>query len=429
MADRDIRELADLLWQGRLSPAEEPGRSTLFEVAPGMALVTAFGNSIAVKMRDGLLVVDASGRRPGPRVVEAIRSWDPSPVRTIILTHGHADHAGGLAAFDADAEARGYPRPHVIAHEKVPARMDRYARTAGYNTLINIRQFGRDVLGSGGTGGDGDRRAAMEAAWRDWRRPDQVYRDELELEIGEEKFRLRHGMGETDDHTWVWWASRRCLFPGDLFIWRTPNAGNPQKVQRYPAEWAEALREMASLGPELMVPSHSLPIFGAARIQKALDETAAVLETIVEQVLALMNRGARLDEVIHSVRVPDELLSRPYLRPLYDEPEFIVRNIWRLYGGWWDGNAANLKPAAEAALAAELASLAGGAARLAERGEELAAEGDLRLACHLVELAGLVEPTDPIVRAARAAVYEPRAQAETSLMSRGIFQAAAREHE
>ncbi len=427
MADWDVRDLADRLWKGKLPPAEEPGRSALLEISHDMALVTAFGNSIAIKQRDGLLVIDTSGRRPAARVVESIRSWDTSPVRTIILTHGHADHTGGLAAFDSDAEARGYPRPHVIAQENVPARMDRYSRTAGYNTLINIRQFGRDVLG--GAASSTDRRAALEDVWRDWRRPDQVFREELELAVDEEKFHLHHGLGETDDHTWIWWASRRCLFPGDLFIWRTPNAGNPQKVQRYPWEWAEALRKMAALGPEVMVPSHSLPVFGAARVQQALDETATVLETLVEQTLALMNRGARLDEIIHSVQAPDELLARPYLRPLYDEPEFIVRNVWRLYGGWWDGNAANLKPAPESDLAVELATLAGGAVRLAERGERLAAAGNLRLACHLVEIAGLAEPGDPVVRAARAAVYELRAQAEMSLMSKGIFQAAAREHE
>ena len=38
------------------------------------------------------------------------------------------------------------------------------------------------------------------------------------------------------------------LLPGDLFIWVFPNAGNPQKVQRYPDDWAVALRKMAVLG-------------------------------------------------------------------------------------------------------------------------------------------------------------------------------------
>ena len=37
----------------------------------------------------------------------------------------------------------------------------------------------------------------------------------------------------------------RAVFVGDLLTWVFPNAGNPQKVQRYPREWAAALREMS----------------------------------------------------------------------------------------------------------------------------------------------------------------------------------------
>jgi alkyl sulfatase BDS1-like metallo-beta-lactamase superfamily hydrolase len=140
-----------------------------------------------------------------------------------------------------------------------------------------------------------------------------------------------------------------------------------------------------------------------------------------------MNAGATLDEIIHTVRVPDALLERPYLRPVYDEPEFIVRNVWRLYGGWYDGDPARLKPAPAAALATEVAALAGGPARLAQRAGELSAAGDHRLACHLVELAVRAAPEDDDVHAVRATVYAARAETETSTMARGIFGHAAAE--
>ena len=59
------------------------------------------------------------------------------------------------------------------------------------------------------------------------------------------------------------------------------------------------------------------------------------------------------------MRAPDHLLDKPYLGPIYDEPEFVVRNIWRLFGGWYDGDPSHLKPAPAASFAAEIASLAG----------------------------------------------------------------------
>jgi alkyl sulfatase BDS1-like metallo-beta-lactamase superfamily hydrolase len=111
---------------------------------------------------------------------------------------------------------------------------------------------------------------------------------------------------------------------------------------------------------------------------------------------------------------------------MYDEPEFVVRNIWRLYGGWWDGDPANLKPARERALAAEIAALAGGAGRLADRALAVA-DDDIRLACHLVELAVQAEPQNRRAHGARAEIYQRRRDAETSLMAKGIFGAAANE--
>ncbi len=110
---------------------------------------------------------------------------------------------------------------------------------------------------------------------------------------------------------------------------------------------------MSARRPELLLPAHGLPIAGQARIARVLDGVAGALEDLVHAVLDMMNAGSTLDEIIHSVTVPEQTLARPYLRPNYDEPEFVVRNIWRLYGGWWDGNPAWLKPPPDALLAAE----------------------------------------------------------------------------
>jgi len=215
------------------------------------------------------------------------------------------------------------------------------------------------------------------------------------------------------------------LCTGDLFIWASPNCGNPQKVQRFPREWAAALRQMAALDAEVLCPGHGVPIWGRAAVRRALAETASYLEALVEQVIALLDRGARLDAILAAVAPPPELAARPYLAATYDEPEFIVRNLYRLYAGWWDGNPAHLKPPREAALARELAELAGGAARLAERARAVAA--DPRLACELIELAALAAPDDAAIRATRRALYQARAAEERSLMARGIYAGASDE--
>src|SRR6185437_6760575 len=254
-----------------------------------------------------------------------------------------------------------------------------------------------------------------------------TYAEELTVTIGGVAFALRHEKGETDDHTITWLADRRVLCSGDLFIWASPNAGNPQKVQRYPREWAAALRRMIALEPEYLLPGHGVPIIGADRIRQALTDAADLLDSLVDQTLAIMNSGGRLDDAIHGVIPPPHLIDRPYLRPVYDEPEFIVRNVWRQYGGWWDGNPSTLKPAPDRELATELAALAGGARALAERATALASAGQLRLAGHLAELAWLAAPQDRAVGQVKHDVYTVLAQGSTSTMASGVFRWAAGE--
>jgi alkyl sulfatase BDS1-like metallo-beta-lactamase superfamily hydrolase len=141
----------------------------------------------------------------------------------------------------------------------------------------------------------------------------------------------------------------------------------------------------------------------------------------------MMNAGEPLDRIIHEVKVSPEVLAKPYLRPLYDEPEFVVRNIWRLYGGWYDGNPAHLKPAPEATLAREITDLVGNVATLVERAQTLADAEDWRLASHLIELAVQAAPEDRSAHAARADIYKRRRKREASLMAKGIFGHAARQ--
>ena len=385
----------------------------LSELADDLAIVESFSHVVAFRTTAGLAIVDTATAQLAEGAIPALRRWSDDPVHTIVYTHGHADHVGGAQKVLAEAAERGRPRPHIVGHENVPTRFDRYRLTRGYNDVINTRQFGA--------------RGNAIGFPRDWVHPSTTFRDRLTMKVGDLAIELRHAKGETDDHAWGWVAERKTILAGDFFIWNFPNAGNPQKVQRYPVEWARALREMAALEPELFVPAHGLPIAGKERIAMVLDDVASALEDLVSRTLEMMNAGARLDEIVHTVKVPPATLAKPYLRPTYDEPEFVVRNVWRMYGGWYDGNPANLKPATDIAVANEVAALAGGASAMVERAVELAEQGDedsLRLACHLAEWAGLAAPDDKGVAEKRAQVYEARRRIETSLMARGIFREA-----
>jgi alkyl sulfatase BDS1-like metallo-beta-lactamase superfamily hydrolase len=416
--------------------ADEPVNRTsgeLSEIADGLAMVESFSHVVTWNSGDGLVCFDTSHVNTGQQVVDSIRSWSSDPFNALVYTHGHVDHVGGSVAFGANAAALGHQAPRVIGHKNVQQRFDRYRYTNDWNVAINARQFG-------GIRGDvnsimNDLRPADGAP----RLSDFIPRNTLDttdvvdkfasMKFGDTEVEFHHGRGETDDHLWSWFPEKKWIASGDFVIWNFPNAGNPQKVQRWPIEWAAALRDMIAKGPELLLPAHGLPIAGKERIARVLDEIATALENLVRDVVTMMNAGETLNTIIHTVRVPEATLGKPYLRPLYDEPEFVVRNIWRLFGGWWDGAPSRLKPSPDEILAVELASLSGGADVLMRRAVELAASGDLRLACHLADFAGWAAPDDPDIHHMRAEIYETRRKGETSLMSKGIFKGAMRESE
>jgi alkyl sulfatase BDS1-like metallo-beta-lactamase superfamily hydrolase len=409
-----VRDVAEALWTGEKSTVQLNPLTTFYgleQITDGLAFVSAFANVVAVDTGEGLVLLDTGSFIMAQHMFRTVREWNDRPLHTAVYTHGHADHVFGVKPFEAESADKGWSAPEVIAHEMLPPRFDRYKATAGYNGAINARQFRQPGL-----------------KWpTEYRYPDRTFRDRLSLDIGGVQFELNHDRGETDDHVWIWIPDRKVVCTGDLFIWASPNCGNPQKVQRFPKEWAAALRKMAALQPETLLPGHGPPIFGADRVAQALDETATLLETVHDQTLSLMNEGKTLDTVLAEVEIPTELLERPYLRPVYDEPEFIVRNLWRLYGGWYDGSPPRLKPPRDRTIASEVCALAGGAGAVAERALAVADSGDLPLACQLAEWAWLAAPDDEAVKKARRQVYNRRADTESSLMARSIFMAAAEE--
>ncbi|MBF6600438.1 MAG: MBL fold metallo-hydrolase [Dehalococcoidia bacterium] len=411
-----IREVAERMWSGETAAAEAHPVHARYpegdEILDGVLFYKGLATANTIDTGDGLVMLDTGAINDAKPLHDAVRAWRAdAPLAAAVFSHHHVDHIFGVGAFEEEAEERRWPRPVVYGHEGLGPNFDRYKKTQGWNAAINIRQFALPI---------------ERFRWfNEYRYPDVTYGERMTFRRGALTFELHHGRGETDDATWTWVPERRLLFPGDLFIWAAPNAGNPQKVQRFAGEWAAALREMASLDADALLPGHGMPIFGADRVRIALTDTADLLDTLESQTLALMNAGATLDRVLHEVQMPQHLLGKPYLRPIYDHPQFILRNIWRLYGGWYDGEPDNLLPAPRAEQAREWVTLAGGLDRVLGRAAALAAEGNARLACHLVEFAVIAEPGSAEAHRTRATIYAARAQDEESSMSRNILNHAA----
>jgi glyoxylase-like metal-dependent hydrolase (beta-lactamase superfamily II) len=384
------------------------------EVADGVYWLSEFSNVVAFETGEGLFLVDTADAARAPGLADRLREVTDAPVHTAVYTHGHVDHVHGLESFLREDQ----DDPRVVGHENVPARFERYARTAGHNEAINARQFGGAVeSGADQVTGDSPFRVPDYP-------PTTLYDGDLTLEVGELTFELHHGRGETDDHTWVYCPEKDVLCSGDFLISAAPNPGNPQKVQRYPGEWAAELRRMEALGPGTLCPGHGEPMQDPDRIRERLRTTEDYLDTIVERTIDALNDGSPPHvDIVHEVDLPDA--DEPWLHEVYDEGEFIVRSVIRYYGGWWTGRPSELKPARREAVAEEIIDLVGSVEAVVDRAVALAADGEFRLACHLADYALEAAPEDEAVREAVVDVYERRADRAASLMAANLYHSAA----
>jgi glyoxylase-like metal-dependent hydrolase (beta-lactamase superfamily II) len=378
------------------------------EVAPDVFMHPVFVNSYALRTTDGLVLIDPGFGETSEALRGLVRGWSNAPLRVAVYTHGHADHAFGLRAFLAAGE-----RPDIVAQENCAARFRRYAAFHGLNARINQRQFG----------------LSEPVFPRRFDFPTTYVRERLERRLGDLTLDLRAARGETDDALWAWVPERRYLFTGDLVIWQAPNCGNPQKMQRYPEDWADALDAMAELRAEWLFPGHGLVVQGEAAVRQVLIDGARYLRVLVNAVRDRLNAGERPEDILHAVRPDPELATRPYLAATYDHPSFIVRNLLRLWAGWWDGNAAHLLPATPAAVANEVAALAGGPGALVARGRALLDAGDPTLAAHLAEWAVRAASGDHATHALKRDVYRRLLADSDCLMARGIYRAALNDAE
>ncbi len=340
-------------------------------------------NVVVFETSEGLVVVDTGMSAAGPVVNELIRSVSDRPIHTIIYTHGHVDHAYGTWALMAD-------QPRIIAHEDVTVRFDRYIRLRG----SIAKYMGQPV-------------SSLPERASDLIYPTHTFEDDLSLTIGGEIFELRARPGETDDQLYVWVPGRKILATADYYQGFLPNAGNGKRVQRYPQEWADALLEMASEEPDLLLPAHGAALREPALIQENLRILAEALQLVIDHTVAELNKGTRQDLVYRSLEVPDRLLNHPSLKQQYVSWQDISKMVMRRHVGWWDDIPSHWAPASFDAQAAEIGRLAGGVAQLDRRARALL-DTDIVMASHLADWAWFAQPGDPMAQKLLIDVYAHR---------------------
>ena len=106
--------LFERLWSGAAQMeewTEAVSAGVITSVAENIITVhtTYFCGSVtAIRTSEGLVLIDTAKPDTAAQTLATIRSWDDSPIHTVIYTHGHIDHTSGIKVIDEEADATSH---------------------------------------------------------------------------------------------------------------------------------------------------------------------------------------------------------------------------------------------------------------------------------------------------------------------------------
>ncbi len=284
------------------------------EVAPGVHVAIARGvpyyvaNSVVIIGGDDVLLVDSSaGPGEGATLRQAIRTLTPRPIRYVVDTHFHFDHALGHAAFPGavtigHVETRaglmlGVRQPTLASNiAALPGRAGTLrAQAAAEGDRAKREGLERDAAS---TDAYGKALAALAPSTSDL-----TFSDGLTVWLGTREVRILHlGRGHTAGDTVVYLPAERVICTGDLFNGYIGYMGDA-----FVDEWAETLGRLAQIDFQTVVAGHGQPFRGKERIAPV----QACLRDLWRQAEAMKRAGtpaneaaARVDLRAHAAQFP-----------------------------------------------------------------------------------------------------------------------------
>ena len=122
----------------------------IWPVRDGIYLIVGAGGNTTVHVgEDGVLVVDTKLATASDALLAAIKQISDKPIRYVINTHSHFDHASGLRTFAAEGATIVTHRENVPYYEQIwsyprtiaPDRLARSGRAASLEGVVGARTF------------------------------------------------------------------------------------------------------------------------------------------------------------------------------------------------------------------------------------------------------------------------------------------------
>jgi glyoxylase-like metal-dependent hydrolase (beta-lactamase superfamily II) len=263
--------MLDTAWVAYTQTAKPPGPLRIAKVKEDLYMVSGEGGNVAVYVTsEGVILVDDMFDRNHADILIQVKSVSDKPIRYVLNTHQHDDHAGG--------DLKMLPIAEVVAHRNARAN------------LTDIKQpYYEDTPGT------------------PIGLPRVTFTDEFAVHLGGKEVRAKYfGRGHTNGDAIIYFPELKVIHTGDLFLGRNAPRGGaaqtrPPGVNIYVdyaqggsfMEWTRTLDGALELDFDSVIPGH-----GPVSTKDDVKKFRADLETMRTRLIGIVRSSGNKDEMV-----------------------------------------------------------------------------------------------------------------------------------
>lgn len=344
------------------------------KISDSIYMAATSGNVYMVTTPAGNVIIDTATAAQAPIAKNLLVAESQGPVKYIILTHGHADHIGGIGLWKEAGT-------QIIAQRNYVEFVNYVTRLEGFFAPRNAAAFNRPAQEVGPWAGNYGAKIDPTVFF------DATYK----FTLGGIEFDLFSTPGETPDHLTVWIPAYKAAFIGDNYSGigiPEPNSfPNLYAIRgtkpRWALDWIKSLDTVLELNPEIVLNGHGDPIIGNQEITRRLKRYRDAIQYVHDETVKGMNSGKDVFTLMQEIKLP----ASYDLSQVFGKVSWSVRGIYDGYAGWYDMNPASMYELPPSSVYPDLVKLAGGPEALARLALEKVEAGEPVEALHLTDIA------------------------------------------
>jgi len=360
----------------------------VINVNDAISMVQGFGNTFLVKTSEGNVIVDTSIPAHAQKHKQLLSGTTSGPIKYIILTHGHGDHTGGVPLWKESGT-------EIIAQKNHVEFMHYQTRLGAFYATRNAAQFGGNLGARTNQSWPGNYAAKLE--------PTILFDEKYEFTLGGVKFEIYRAPSETYDHLFVWVPQYKAVFTGDVYYESFPNIYTLRGTEpRWALDYINSLNAILALKPEVVLPSHGLPIKGNDEIVRRVTRYRDAIQYVHDEVVKGMNAGKDVHTLMREIKLPASL----DVGESYGKLTWSIRGIYEGYVGWFDLNPVTMYEKPVSSVYPDVVKLAGGPDAIATLASGHIDSDDVVGALHLTDIALASDPNNKKALQARLKALE-----------------------